>query len=214
MKSSKIKIYIWLALFSIAMAFLESSVVIYIRELYYPEGFNFPLKLMSNKIAITEFFRELATIIMLLTIAYITGKHRIERFAYFLFCFAIWDIFYYVFLWIVLSWPVSMLTWDVLFLIPGIWTGPVIAPIINSLSMILISLVLVYFFNKNKKIISLNVFLTLLISGAVIILISYLQNYYSFLSEKYSLFQIFTLNSEEIIQNSLNFIPVHFIPAS
>ena len=54
------KVFIWLTIFSIAMAFLETSVVVYLRKLYYPEGFNFPLKMLDKDIAIVEIFREFA----------------------------------------------------------------------------------------------------------------------------------------------------------
>ena len=130
----------WVIIFSIAMAFLESAVVVYIREIYYPEGFNFPLKLIDNHIAITELLRELATVIMLIAIAVLAGKNSYERFAYFILSFAIWDIFYYVFLKMILNWPLSFLEWDVLFLLPYTWVGPVIAPIINSILMIILAL--------------------------------------------------------------------------
>ncbi|MCL6494853.1 MAG: hypothetical protein K6T54_08770, partial [Ignavibacterium sp.] len=79
------------ASFAIAMAYLESAVVVYLRELYYPDGFTFPLKLISEKILIIELGRELATIIMLLTVAMIAGKVFAERVAYFLFSFGVWD---------------------------------------------------------------------------------------------------------------------------
>ena len=59
------KIYIWITLFSIAMAFLETSVVVYLRKLYYPDGFNFPLRVLDKDIAIIELLREFATLIML-----------------------------------------------------------------------------------------------------------------------------------------------------
>jgi hypothetical protein len=39
----KIKTIIWLAVFSMAMGYLESAVVVYLRKLYYPDGFKFPL---------------------------------------------------------------------------------------------------------------------------------------------------------------------------
>ena len=88
----------WITLFGIAMGLLEGAVVVYLRELYYPEGFGFPLKLMSNQVALTELFREAATLIMLMSIGALAGRTRIERFAFFIYSFAVWDIFYYVFL--------------------------------------------------------------------------------------------------------------------
>ncbi|MCA2004791.1 MAG: hypothetical protein LDL01_03255 [Ignavibacterium sp.] len=137
MKYSK-KLFIIL-LFSIAMAYLESAVVVYLRELYYPEGFNFPIKLIPDKIILIELGRELATIIMLLAIALITGKLFVERIAYFLFAFGVWDIFYYLWLKIFINWPESLLTDDLLFLIPVPWISPVLAPVLVSFVFILFS---------------------------------------------------------------------------
>jgi hypothetical protein len=135
---------IWVVAFSIAMGFLEAAVVIYLRDLYYPNGFTFPLRLMTDRNAIVELLREAATITMLLGLGMLAGRSVNERFAFFLSSFAIWDIFYYVFLKLFLDWPSSLFTWDILFLIPVPWIGPVIDPIIISLTMILLSVCLVY----------------------------------------------------------------------
>ena len=56
--------------------------------------------------------------------------------AFFLLAFGIWDIFYYVFLKVLIDWPKSLLTWDVLFLIPVPWAGPVLAPALVALTMV------------------------------------------------------------------------------
>ena len=96
-----VQLYRQLALvtiFSVAMGMLESSVVIYLRELYYPEGFQFPVRATSYTVAVTELMRELATIVMLLSVGMIAGKNKQERFAWFIYSFAIWDICYYIFL--------------------------------------------------------------------------------------------------------------------
>src|SRR4030043_48057 len=130
--------FIWLTVFSIAMAYLESAVVVYLRAIMYPEGFDFPLAPMQPGIAVTEIFREAATIIMLLGAGYLGGRYLTQRFAWFIYCFAIWDIFYYVFLKMLDHWPASLMTWDILFLIPTTWTGPVLTPLIVSLTMLLL----------------------------------------------------------------------------
>ena len=130
---------IWLVIFSMAMGFLEAAVVVYLRELYYPGGFDFPLVAMNLRVALTEIGREAATIIMLLGVGMLAGKTPYQRFAFFIASFAIWDIFYYVFLKIILDWPASLLTWDILFLIPVPWVGPVLAPILISCTMLLLA---------------------------------------------------------------------------
>jgi len=122
--------------FSIAMAFLEAAVVVYLRELYYPEGFCFPLKILPSKIFVIELLREAATIIILAAVGWLSAKSFLGRFAGFMIAFGVWDIFYYAFLKLTLDWPVSLLDWDILFLIPLPWVGPVIAPVIVSICLI------------------------------------------------------------------------------
>ncbi|MEX0736796.1 MAG: hypothetical protein WD182_05090 [Bacteroidota bacterium] len=123
-------------LFAIAFAFVESSVVVYLRALYYPEGFQFPLKLLGNHHLAVELAREGATLVMLAAVGMIAGVTRWERFAYFLIAFGVWDIFYYIWLKVAIGWPASILDWDILFLIPVPWIGPVIAPVLVSVLMI------------------------------------------------------------------------------
>jgi hypothetical protein len=136
------KTIIWVILFSVAMGFLEGAVVIYLRELYYPTGFSFPLTMMRDSTALVELFREIATIVMLIGIGMLAGRTPNQRLAFFLMSFAIWDFFYYVFLWLVLDWPQSVMEWDILFLVPVPWVGPVITPILVTLTMLIFSIVL------------------------------------------------------------------------
>jgi hypothetical protein len=124
------------AVFGVAMAYFESSVVVYLRAIAYPEGFTFPLSTIPRDIALTEIGREAASLIMIVSVACLAGSTRRRRFAFFLIIFGIWDIFYYVFLEVLLGWPSSLLTWDVLFLIPVIWSGPVLSPLLVSLVML------------------------------------------------------------------------------
>lgn len=165
---------IFLTLFGIAMAFLETMIVFYLRKIYYPLGFNFPLKFMPEQIVSLEWIREIFTIVMILSIAVIAGKNFMQRFAAFLYLFAVWDIFYYVWLKAILDWPASFLTWDVLFLIPTGWLGPVLAPIILSLTMILFAACIVYL-DKKAKIKPREWFL--LIAGSIIILLTFIWDY-------------------------------------
>jgi len=127
---------IWLAVFGVAFGFLEAAVVVYLRELYYPDGFRFPIVIIENRVAVVELIREAATVLMLLGVAMAGGRDAMERFFVFAFLFGVWDIVYYVGLWLFLGWPPSLMTWDVLFLIPVPWLGPVIYPVIVSLFLI------------------------------------------------------------------------------
>lgn len=171
---------LWLTLFSIAMGFLESSVVIYLRELYYPHGFVFPLVLMPHTMALVELFREAATIIMLASIGIIAGRNTAQRFSFFIYSFAVWDIFYYIFLKAALDWPDSLFTWDILFLIPVPWVGPVIAPCIISLTMIILTLIIIFAAEKENHVrINLTQWL-LLITGALVLVISFIWDYLNY----------------------------------
>jgi len=176
------KTLLLLLFFSIAMGFLESAVVIYLREIYYPSGFRFPLVPIPAPIALVEVFREAATLVMLITIGILAGKTAAQRFCFFLFCFAVWDIFYYVFLKLFLDWPESLLTFDILFLIPVPWTGPVLAPCLASLTMMAITLILVYYQDKNILVRFQRREWLLLVAGAMVITSSFLRDYFVFSS--------------------------------
>lgn len=173
---------IWLTIFSIAMGFMETVIVVYLRKLYYPAGFQFPLVAMDNGIIKAEFLREAATIIMLLAIGILTGKTVAQKFSFFIYCFAIWDIFYYVFLKVLLDWPESLLTWDILFLIPVPWVGPVIAPCIVSVTMITLAFGIIYFQEKGyATVIKIKDWLFFTVGSALIIL-SFILEAFSYIS--------------------------------
>jgi len=127
---------IYTTFFSIAMAYLESAVVVYLRLIYYPDGFTFPIVEIPQIVWMIETGREAATIIMLLAVARFLANNSREWFAYFAFNFGVWDIWYYLWLKIFINWPSSFLDWDILFLIPIPWISPVLAPILVSISLI------------------------------------------------------------------------------
>jgi len=143
-KKENRQILLWMFFFGVAMAYLESAVVVYLRQIYYPDGFHFPIIIIPQKMALIEIGREMATLVMLLAVAFIAGKTRWTRFAYFMLSFGIWDIWYYVWLKVFLDWPASFFTWDLLFLIPAPWVGPVLAPVIVSVSLIVGALVILF----------------------------------------------------------------------
>ena len=128
--------------YAIAMAYIDSAIVVYLRRLYYPQGFDFPLVIIDTPTLLLELGREVATIVMLATVGSAAGRTKVGKFAYFLLLFGVWDIFYYVWLKVFIDWPASLLTWDVLFLIPVPWVGPVLAPVTVALTMIGMGLVL------------------------------------------------------------------------
>ena len=143
------------AFFGIAFGFVETSVVIYLRAavgllpgyggiLSDAANLSAPLYQQAEILArlpkallLIEFIREAATIAMLVAVALFVGRTRRERVAAFLWAFAFWDIFYYVGLWLTIRWPSSLLTQDVLFLIPVPWLAQVWFPILISGTTIL-----------------------------------------------------------------------------
>jgi hypothetical protein len=193
------------------MAFLESAVVIYIREIYYPEGFGFPLQPMETALVLTEVIREAATVVMILSVALLASGKRPEIFANFLVIFGVWDIFYYLFLKMLVGWPATLQTWDILFFIPVMWVGPVWAPVVNSLMMIALGTALLYFspngktarFNRHEW--------ALLILGAVLVFTSYTESFTGYLLEHFSAGEwLGPGNHDRIMDLSTRFVPDSF----
>ncbi len=171
------KRFIPASIFGIAFGFLEGIVVVYLRAIYYPDGFRFPLTLLDPQMLKVEIVREFCTIIMLAIIGWILGKTKGERFSFFIFTFGVWDIFYYVTLKLLLNWPQKILEWDVLFLIPITWIGPVLAPVICSFGMILIALIYVYMQGKNYEVKFKPVQIILITLGVLIIIYTFIYDY-------------------------------------
>ena len=134
----KLPTYLALITFAVAMAWVESAVVVYLRTLidriepYQPN----PLPWSHAALGQAEFVREAATLIMLWTVGWLAGRNSRTRWAYTSIAFGVWDIFYYVFLKMIVGWPRTLFDWDILFLLPMPWWGPVLAPALISLVMI------------------------------------------------------------------------------
>lgn len=152
-----------LTIFALAFAFVEAAVVVYLHQIlpieeihklsYEPPSTILTLPFIAFLrspgtlfpdpwLLRIEYMRELATLIMLSSIAWIWGKDKIERFWAFIFTFSLWDLGYYFFLNRTLGWPKSLLEIDVFFLVPVPWVGPVILPIVLFSILLLISSVL------------------------------------------------------------------------
>jgi hypothetical protein len=126
--------------FSMAFGYIESAVVVYLRALFHPNGFTFPMEVFDatpegKRLVLTEIGREAATLVLIFTAAWLFGNVRQERIAYFLIIFAVWDIFYYVWLKVLLDWPATLMDWDILFLIPLVWASPVLYPVLVSVAI-------------------------------------------------------------------------------
>jgi hypothetical protein len=204
------KTLFWVTLFAMAIGFLETSVVVYLRALLYPGGFAFPLAPMSESLALTEILREAATLIIILSIGYITGKNFTTRFAWFLYIFAMWDLFYYVFLKLLLNWPESWLTWDILFLIPTTWVGPVICPVIVSISMIVLAMLILKSDSRHHSAVIHRAEWALLITGSIILILSFTWEYSGFILKRYSFSQIWSIPTKELLVYAQTYIPEKF----
>lgn len=124
-------------IYAVAMAWVEAAVVYYLRtmvgriEPFQPN----PLPIMGG-LARAELVREAATLVMLLTVGTLAGRSWRQRWGFAAIAFGVWDIFYYVFLKLLCGWPYSLFDWDILFLLPLPWWGPVLAPMLISVLLI------------------------------------------------------------------------------
>lgn len=132
----------WVVVFAIAFAYVESAVVVYLRKIYFGGSFDFPLatvweggRRIVDPLIPVEMGREAATLVMLAAAGILAGRNGLQRFCFFMIAFGVWDIFYYLWLKVILGWPESLMTWDLLFYIPLPWVGPVIAPVLIAATM-------------------------------------------------------------------------------
>jgi hypothetical protein len=142
--------------FGTAFGYLEAAVVSYLRQLHEPARQRFyparspselfPLLTLDQlqatgaeqqRTLVTEIGREATTIIMLAAVALAVARNAAQWAAAFVIAFGTWDITFYVFLKVLLGWPASVFMWDILFLIPVPWAGPVLAPVFVSAVMVL-----------------------------------------------------------------------------
>jgi hypothetical protein len=150
-----------LLFFSVSFGYVEAAVVtcsgaLYepARERFYPNSPPsdvFPLLTERQlkevgpqqlRLLKAELGREAATLVMVGAVAIGVGRNGMQTLAAFLIAFGTWDISFYAFLKLLHDWPASLLTWDLLFLLPVPWAAPVLAPVLVSLSMIGAGLVL------------------------------------------------------------------------
>jgi len=155
MKGRPRRIVIGLFLFGISFGYVEAAVVIYLRTLYEPlrqrltpgraSGDLFPLVDRDRMVAAApetgrllnvEVIREAATIIMLAAAAMLVAGDRSLWLPAFAIAFGVWDVCFYLFLKLWIDWPASLLTWDLLFLLPVPWAAPVLAPVIVSFTIV------------------------------------------------------------------------------
>jgi hypothetical protein len=151
------KTFLIVVVFGIAFGYIEAAVVVYLRQIFHPNGFTFPMTVfgidaISRRILLTEIGREVATVVLIFTGAWLFGHNRQQRVAYFMIIFAVWDIFYYVWLKVLINWPASIMDWDILFLIPYTWTSPVLYPVLISITLIIFAAVILYRNSRGRSV--------------------------------------------------------------
>jgi hypothetical protein len=199
-----------ITIFGIAMGVMEAVIVVYLRELYFPNGFEFPMNIPDNPvILVAELAREVATIVMLLALAWAVTRSYLGRFAWFLFAFAVWDIIYYVGLKVFLDWPESLFTWDILFLIPVTWVGPVLVPVLCSVLMIILAFAFLKTEDLGEKVQKMD--WTLIWMGAIVIFITFIQDFSMLIISEGLITDIFNLSESSNYKNLVStYVPEYF----
>jgi hypothetical protein len=176
-------------LYAISFGFVEAAVVEYLRAIYYPldrGGFQFPAPTLEQITALgnehwvrllIELGRQLCTLIMLMSTGIMAGKNRREACAHFVVAFGVWDISFYLWLKLFLNWPPGLMTWDLLFLIPVPWVGPVLAPIMVSVTMIFSGVIVLRRESEGKPVTARWIDWFLLIVGGGIVIVSFCWDY-------------------------------------
>jgi len=140
--------FLLLAVFGIAMAHFEGVVVVYLRKVLgisNTESNIESIDKLQKRYILIEKTREAATIVMLVALAILVGENWLDKIVVFLWTFAFWDLFYYLSLYILIKWPPSLTTTDVLFLIPRPWIAPVWLPVgISSITIIAIAVLYLF----------------------------------------------------------------------
>lgn len=119
--------------FGLAFGWIEATTVLYLFAVNAPNGpyvggLDYPLAALPIRLSVAEVVREACTIVLLASTSWLASARWAGRIGAFFLLFGLWDLVYYVGLAVLAQWPTSLTTWDVLFLIPLPWVGPVWAP--------------------------------------------------------------------------------------
>ena len=167
--------YAVLVVVGIAIGWFEAAVVIDLRALFYPAGFQFPVETMPARLLAVEIVREACSLVMLAGIGYLASPRRAGRIGAFILLFGVWDLVYYAVLKLVLDWPESLATWDLLFLIPLPWLGPVWAPVLVAAAFVVIGTRLVRTSARVRRYTTTDV--ALIVIGAVAVVVSFIAEW-------------------------------------
>lgn len=145
----------WWAVYATAFGLTEAALVVYVRRLLnWPPGLDYAEILAAQGETLhwrmfTEIFaregvlgveiaREAGTILLLLGAAMAAGSTLREKAGLFLFTFAVWDLTYYLWLYLLIGFPRHLAATDVYFLIPITWYGPVWFPVCVVMPLLLV----------------------------------------------------------------------------
>jgi hypothetical protein len=167
------KRFFWVSLYAIAMALLEAVVVVYLRHgLPWTDTDKFARVSYISM----ESWREAATIVMFIAVGWLAGRQKIDRWAYGLYTFGLWDIWYYIWLKVLIDWPATLLDWDTLFLIPVVWRGPVLLPVLIALLICLSSVLAVVRTARDEQLTLSLVHIGVILLGGVLALYTFMAN--------------------------------------
>ena len=136
-------VLLWLTLFTITFGYCESALVYYLHDLFYPDGFSYPFLPFHMKMLVVDMVREIAATLVIVVVVCMAARGLWRRFALFMYVFGLWEILYYTGLYILEGWPKSLLSNDLIFLVPVPWSGPVLAPMLISVFLILSAAVII-----------------------------------------------------------------------
>jgi hypothetical protein len=145
----------WWTVFGAAFGCIEAAVVVYLRRLtgmapgldyrsiFTTWGAPFDSAgitgtIRRHGIFSLELTREVATLLLLASAAWASGRNRREKWGLFGYTFAVWDLTYYLYLALWIGFPHSLTATDIYFLVPIAWYGPVWFPVLIVMPALLV----------------------------------------------------------------------------
>lgn len=185
-----------LILFGISFGYVEAAIVVYLRHIYdpirqeihpdKPPGELFPMITVEQlsakgpqhqRLLLTELVREFATLVMLAAAALAVASNMRQWLAAFVLAFGVWDIVFYLGLKAILDWPASLFTWDILFLLPLPWVGPVLSPCIVAAAMILTGTIVLHRELNGQGFLVGRIHWTAIVAGGLILMTAFMWDW-------------------------------------
>jgi hypothetical protein len=122
-----------ISVFALGMAFAEAATVVFLKRLYFPDGWAAPFHPIPPDALRLEQGRELATLAAIAAVAFAGRPGAREGIARALWIGGLWDLAYYGCLRAITPFPATLADLDVVFLVPSAWILPVWVPVAASL---------------------------------------------------------------------------------